>query len=146
MKNFLIVLCLISFVGCDSNDVDTEEEEASVLNSVFDDFISEVKTSAGNNSVECGQVKTSESDIETNVCVFESYTNNIPFYAIYQRQGIDSFVAGAISQGEDGLLFIWSYDSSASGSESNPRTLQVECIEPTLTGTVDNGYLGIFDC
>ncbi len=120
MRQLLIATSLVfTMIGCQSSGSDTDEDDNIELAAVFDEFIDEVKTSAGNEAIECGQVNVGESDIEANVCVSESYSNDLPFYAIYQLQGIDSFVAGAISKNENGMLILWSFDSSISGSGSS---------------------------
>lgn len=136
------IMCFTFFIatlaGCEEN-ANNKVTYAQFQNRVADSVSSE--------AIDCGNVGVGEDQIITNSCVAESYINGLEFYATYQLQGFDSVVGRGISGDGKGAVYIWGYDSDPSGGGgAASRVSQTECVEPRLSGVLDNGYSEIFVC
>lgn len=140
----LLIVCF-GLAACGSGNSTRSDE---VVSKTFDDFKNEVKQSSGEGAMNCGVVKVSDSQVETNTCVAASFVNKKAFYAVYELQGIDSSVGAAWSGLSNGEVSRWSFDSYPAGvapAKSSSIT-KTPCVNPTLSGSLDTGYLDIFAC
>lgn len=114
----------------------------------FHEFVEEVKSSAGADARNCGMVGIGEPELQANTCVAESSAAGQAFYAAYQLQGFDSIVGAAISGDSSGNVFLWRFDSNpAGGVPASPSKVETsECVDASLTGSVDSGFEEIFSC
>lgn len=140
MKKQLVIIALFTLLNACSGD--------SVSTKNFSDFQQQVIESAENDAIDCGVVTIDASEIETNSCIGETFTNQQPFFAIYQLQGIDSEVAAAITGTSDSRVYYWTFDSNPAGGTPTSDSIvrSNECINPSLSGTVDTGYADLFVC
>ncbi len=79
------------------------------------DFVDAVAGRAGAQAVDCGHVQLNANATAVNACVQRSFDDGKPFYAIYERMGLDSHVASGISRSTDGTVTILSYDGDPGG-------------------------------
>lgn len=70
---------------------------------------------AGWRGVNCGRVKIGQDAAPASQCGLKAQSDGRPFRVVYNIQGFDSRVAGAIVRTPDGQLLALSYDSCPSG-------------------------------
>lgn len=135
------VFCLTACGGDGSSNSDVETK-------TFEDFADEVSQSAGDDAVDCGIVEIGESEVSTNTCVAEAFINGEAFYSIYELQGVDSSVGGALSGDAEGEVLQWEFDSNPTGGvpASSSEIESTVCVDAELSGSVDTGYAEIFTC
>jgi hypothetical protein len=89
---------------------------------------------AGWRGVDCGRVRIGEDATEASQCALKAQSDGRPFHVVYNVQGIDSRVAGAIVRTSSGQLLALSYDSCPSGcggtSFLGQRVSVSRCPEP----------------
>lgn len=78
------------------------------------------------NAKNCGFVALNEDPWSTINCTVGHFKRRRPFYAVFQHQGIDSFVAQGIVGGTDGTVRLMVYDSMGNRSSIRP------CIHPAF--------------
>lgn len=91
------------------------------------------KNLAGWRGVDCGRVKVRGDATLATQCALQANANARPFRVIYNIQGFDSIVAGAIVRTPRGKLFALNYDSCPSGcgfSLLQQRVQVTSCPEP----------------
>ncbi len=141
-----VIYCLamsLSLLGC----IDEKNGSEDTSHKSFADFEKYVTSSSGNDSVNCGTVGIGMSVLDTNTCVVESFVNHTSFQAIYRWQGTDSSIASAITMSSNGVILLWRFDGSIDGSPNGPSLIvKTECLDPQLTGTVDDVYAQLFNC
>ena len=140
MKNFYILVLLLLLSGCEG----TENKSGITMN----DFINTVKSSTGENSIDCGQVEINENQFDTNNCMAEAFTNKSQFYAIYMLQGTDSLGAVGLAYAVDESLFFWYFDSdpTGGGSINNGKITKKECLNAIFSGNLNLDYYDVFSC
>lgn len=140
MKSFYILILLLLLSGCEVS----ENKSGITMN----DFVNTVKSSTGENAIDCGQVEINENQFDTNACMAEAFTNNSQFYAIYMLQGTDSLGAVGLAYGVDEALFFWNFDSDPTGGGSidNGKITKAECLNAVFSGNLDSEYYNVFSC
>jgi hypothetical protein len=107
------------FLGTHSDVLNCTKDDDGELPISIESFEQQVIDSAGTQAIDCGKVDINESPFTVNTCVSDSFILNIPFYAFYIVQGIDSTLAYAVSMSSSSVVESWSYDSYGEGSISS---------------------------
>ena len=114
----------------------------------FNDFQALVKSSAGNNAIDCGFVNINENQLKTNTCITASFVNKLSFYSFYQFQGNDSIGGKAIFSDKNNSLYFWDFDSDpmGQGRPDNGRITKEECLNAAFSGSVNVPSYELFSC
>jgi hypothetical protein len=103
--------------------------------------------SVAEQAIYCGKVDIGDSPFVVNTCVSDSFIINIPFYAVYIQQGIDSSVASAFTMNTSGVVEYWSYDSDISGgSNSESRVTATVCENPSVNFDLNDTNINVIEC
>ena len=134
---FLIFLTLT--VGCNKGN-DPDSKFISI-----EEFEQQISDSLDEQATNCGQVDIGASPFNVNTCVSDSFILNMPFYAVYIQQGIDSSVASAFTMNSSGVVEYWSYDSDITGgSGAESRVTATVCENPSVTPDLND--INIIEC
>lgn len=106
-----LLLSLILLTGCSSNK--------GVSGISIGDYANELNEVAGTNAIDCGWVELGEKRLVVDTCVELNLRNKKPFYATYDRQGIDSRLSSGIAFNKEGEVYSLIYDSNPSGGFSS---------------------------
>src|SRR5450755_29751 len=100
------------------------------------DLVSQLKARAGNGAVDCGYAVLGGDPSSVDTCVLNSFAAQSPFFARYDRQGIDSKVIfGMAWSGQgDATFLLWDGDPSG-GSAADPVISGTACIAPAVDAT-----------
>ena len=128
-KYSVVCLILTLLIGC-------QEDKDDFIS--MDEFGKTVQQTSGENATNCGKVSIDLSTYDVNTCVVDSFTLNIPFYAIYIRQGTDSSVASGVSMNSDGEVNYWHYDSDISGGSNGGSKVSSQICESPTIGDISN--------
>jgi len=140
MSNIKYLILLIALSSCGFY--------LNVNGNNFEAFVNTVKTTAGNDAKDCGLVEIYASQLNANTCVANAFSQQIPFYAIYKLQGIDSSLATAIVSGTDHILYFIFFDSdpSGGGNMNNGKITTTECKNAKYLGKPNVPYSDLFSC
>jgi hypothetical protein len=101
----------------------------------------------GEQAINCSKVGIGDSPLVVNSCVSDSFIINIPFYAVYIKQGIDSNVASAFTMNASGVVEYWSYDSDISGgSNRESRVTAAVCENPSISFDLNDISINVIEC
>jgi len=140
-KVIIFAVFLVLTNGCNSNG-DPDSKFISI-----EEFEQQVLDSISEQATNCGKVDIGDSAYNVNTCVSDSFIINIPFYAIYIKQGIDSSVAIAFTMHESGVVEYWTYDSDISGgSNRESRVTATVCENPSITIDLDDSNVNVIEC
>lgn len=116
-----LLVSLILLTGCSSN------KDLSGIS--ITDYANELSEVAGTNATDCGWVKVGEEREVVDSCVELNLRNKKPFYATYDRQGIDSRISSGIAFNKQGEVYSFNYDSNPSGgiSSNDGRIIKSVC-------------------
>jgi glutaminyl-peptide cyclotransferase len=85
---------------------------------------------------DCGthDVMATERDIERSIaCAAAASATKEPFLAVRKRSGVDSQLAMGLVGGDDGVIFLFEYDSAPCGGPyCEPRFTATRCVEPIV--------------
>lgn len=148
-NSLFLVIFFTGIAGCGSDD--SGGDANGEVGKTFDDFFADVILGAGDSARDCGLVGVGENKVEVNTCAAEAFMDGQAFYAIYELQGVDSQVAGAISFDTQSLTY-WVYDSNPApdgGTEPDGPVGVVssqKCEDPEFSGSVDSYHTDVFRC
>jgi hypothetical protein len=119
-----ILLILVSCSGdSGNNDMPGDDIESTDINE--DDFNIEIAVKSGSNAVDCGHFELigfregdSGNREEVDSCLIDNFNANNAFFAIYDRQGIDSTLIMAITYNAQSEMHILNFDSNIFGAAS----------------------------
>lgn len=140
MKNLIFLISLATLISCGEPDNNSGID--------FNDFRNAVKSTAGNDAIDCGQVEISSSQLSANTCAADSFLKQAPFFAIYKLRGIDSSFASGIAVGKDNIVYFLFFDSdpSGGGKKNNGYISKTECKNAEYLGNADVNYYDLFSC
>lgn len=137
MRHVVPILIIFLVASC-------SDSESNVS---FDDFLSQVRATAGDGARDCGSSDAS-LNTELNTCVLESFSNNINAFALYKLDGIDSAVYESIVIDSENSVYHLTYDSdpTGGGSSNNGSIFVFECMDPIPNGMVELPAAELFAC
>lgn len=113
-----------------------------------DDFVNEVQRSTEANADSCGVVEPGDSQVDANTCVADAFVNGRAFHAVYWLEAFDTVEGAAITGDSRGEVILWRYTSNPTGGvPGSPAEFESdECMNASLSGSVDSGYDDVFLC
>ena len=74
-----------------------------------------IRRLTGPEAEDCGRVRIGETRTAVNACTVRAFRNQRPFFARYDRRGVDSSLAQLLIRTPAGEMFDVAYDSDPSG-------------------------------